>query len=101
MESLKLCDSEYRFMTIVWENAPISSGELVKLCSDKLGWKKSTTYTAIKNDIMDSFVEYKSLYYEKTNQFKIIQPRNLSHKRRGSASREQAVDIAFFLNIND
>ena len=50
---------------------------------------------------MDSFVEYKSLYYEKTNQFKIIQPRNLSHKRRGSASREQAVDIAFFLNIND
>ena len=48
MESLKLCDSEYRFMTIVWENAPISSGELVKLCSDKLGWKKSTTYTAIK-----------------------------------------------------
>ena len=48
MESPTLCDSEYRFMTIVWENAPISSGELVKLCSDKLGWKKSTTYTAIK-----------------------------------------------------
>ena len=48
MENFKLCDSEYRFMTIVWENAPIGSGELVKLCNDILGWKKSTTYTAIK-----------------------------------------------------
>lgn len=48
MESLKLCDSEYRFMTIVWEHAPVNSGELVKLCNDRLGWKKSTTYTAIK-----------------------------------------------------
>ena len=42
MEYLKLCDSDYRFMTIVWDNAPVSSGALVKLC------KKSTTYTAIK-----------------------------------------------------
>ena len=48
MESLKLCDGVYRFMTIVWENAPIASGELVKLCNNILGWKKSTTYTAIK-----------------------------------------------------
>ena len=48
MESLKLCDSDYRFMTIVWENAPVASGDLVKLCNENLGWKKSTTYTAIK-----------------------------------------------------
>lgn len=48
MESLKLCDSDYRFMCIVWEHAPVGSGELVKLCSKELGWKKSTTYTAIK-----------------------------------------------------
>lgn len=31
MEYLKLCDSDYRFMTIVWDNAPVSSGALVKL----------------------------------------------------------------------
>ncbi|MCI5584565.1 MAG: BlaI/MecI/CopY family transcriptional regulator [Lachnospiraceae bacterium] len=43
-----LCDSDYKFMTIVWEYAPINSGQLVKLCNEKLGWKKSTTYTAIK-----------------------------------------------------
>lgn len=48
MEYLKLCDSDYRFMTIVWDNAPVSSGALVKFCNEQLGWKKSTTYTAIK-----------------------------------------------------
>ena len=48
MEYLQLCDSDYRFMLIVWEHAPVNSGELVKLCAGQLGWKKSTTYTAIK-----------------------------------------------------
>lgn len=48
MEYLKLCDSDYRFMMVVWEHAPVNSGVLVKLCSETLGWKKSTTYTAIK-----------------------------------------------------
>lgn len=45
---LKLCDSDYKFMTIVWEYAPLNSGELVTLCKEHLGWKKSTTYTVIK-----------------------------------------------------
>ena len=40
--------SEYRFMQIVWEHAPVGSGEIVRLCGEKLGWKKSTTYTEIK-----------------------------------------------------
>lgn len=48
MEYLKLCDSDYRFMMIVWEHAPVNSGKLVKLCDEILGWKKSTTYTTIK-----------------------------------------------------
>ena len=48
MEQLKLCDSDYRFMCVVWDHAPVNSGDLVKLCSEALGWKKSTTYTTIK-----------------------------------------------------
>ncbi len=48
MEYLKLCDSDYRFMCIVWEHAPLGSGELVRLCQEQLGWKKSTTYTVLK-----------------------------------------------------
>ena len=43
-----IADSEYRFMQVVWEAAPVNSGELVKLCLEKLGWKKSTTYTVLK-----------------------------------------------------
>ncbi|MDO5422385.1 MAG: BlaI/MecI/CopY family transcriptional regulator [Eubacteriales bacterium] len=57
MEYLKLCDSDYRFMLIVWENAPVSSGELVKLCRERLGWKKSTTYTVIKKLSEKGYIE--------------------------------------------
>ncbi len=48
MDTLDIWDSDYRFMTIVWNNAPIGSGELVRLCEAGLGWKKSTTYNAIR-----------------------------------------------------
>lgn len=44
----KIFESEYRFLCILWEHEPIASPELVKLCNEKLGWKKSTTYTVIK-----------------------------------------------------
>lgn len=46
---LKLGESEYRFAQIVWEQEPVASGQLVKLCAQRLGWKKSTTYTVLKN----------------------------------------------------
>jgi predicted transcriptional regulator len=48
MIDLKLCESDFRVASIVWDNEPLGSGELVKLCKDKLGWKKSTTYTVLK-----------------------------------------------------
>ena len=32
----------------MWEAEPVSSVELVKLCQEKLGWKRTTTYTVIK-----------------------------------------------------
>lgn len=54
---LKLCDSDYRFMTVVWENAPVNSGQLVKLCAEQLGWKKSTTYTMIKKLSNKGFIQ--------------------------------------------
>ena len=44
----KIFESEYRFLTILWEKEPIDSPTLVKLCNERLGWKKSTTYTVIK-----------------------------------------------------
>ncbi len=48
MDNLKLCESDYRFMCVIWENEPLASGKLVELCSAQLGWKKSTTYTTLK-----------------------------------------------------
>lgn len=48
MDNLKLCESDYRFMLVVWENEPLSSGRLVTLCAEKLGWKKPTTYTVLR-----------------------------------------------------
>ena len=48
MPTPKIFESEYRFCLILWENEPIKSTELAKLCKEKLGWFKTTTYTVIK-----------------------------------------------------
>ncbi len=48
MSAPKVFESEYRFCLILWENEPINSGELAKICRERLDWKKTTTYTVIK-----------------------------------------------------
>lgn len=48
MEVPKIFESEYRFCEILWENEPVTSSELVRLCRERLEWKKSTTYTVIR-----------------------------------------------------
>lgn len=44
----KIHEGEYRFCLIMWEHEPVSSLELVRLCREKLDWKRTTTYTVIK-----------------------------------------------------
>lgn len=48
MEEKRLGVVEARFADIIWQNEPLTSGELVKLCFSELNWKKSTTYTVLK-----------------------------------------------------
>ena len=48
MNESKVFESEYKFLRVLWEAEPVSSGELVRLCQEKLGWKRTTTYTVIK-----------------------------------------------------
>ncbi len=48
MEEYNLGVIESRFADIIWENAPLSTAELVKLCEQQLGWKRTTTYTVLK-----------------------------------------------------
>ena len=48
MDIPKIHEGEYRFCLIMWENEPVTAAELVKLCQEQLGWKRTTTYTVIK-----------------------------------------------------
>lgn len=48
MSGINLGEMESRFAEIIWENPDIPSGELVKLCAERLDWKKSTTYTMLR-----------------------------------------------------
>lgn len=48
MEDYKLGVMETKFAELIWDNEPVSSGELVKLCEKELTWKKSTTYTMLR-----------------------------------------------------
>ena len=57
MEDLKLFDSELKFMNIVWDNEPVSSMELMRLCMTKLKWKKSTVFTMLKKMCEKGFAQ--------------------------------------------
>ena len=48
MKEYKLTESEEKFAELIWQNEPIGSGNLVKLCEKEMNWKKSTTYTVLK-----------------------------------------------------
>ena len=48
MEHVKIFESEYRLCSILWDNEPINSTALAKLCKEELGWSKTTTYTVIR-----------------------------------------------------
>ena len=47
MSTPKIFESEYRFCLILWEHEPLPSAELAKLCKERLGWSRTTTYTVI------------------------------------------------------
>lgn len=77
---LKLGVVESKFADIIWQNEPLSSGELVKLCLEKLEWKKSTTYTVLKklcdrgifqniNGTVTSRMSRKEFYARQSEQF--------------------------------
>ncbi len=56
MNKYKITESEEKFIELIWENEPLGSGELVKLCEKEMKWKKSTTYTVLKNLIEKGIV---------------------------------------------
>ncbi len=75
----ELGEVQARFADIVWANAPIPSGELVKLCEKELNWKKPTTYTVLRklceknllkndNGVVTSLISREDFYSAKSKQ---------------------------------
>ena len=56
MEELVLFEAEKKLMEIIWQEAPVESGKLVKLANDNINWNKSTTYTVLRKLIAKGFV---------------------------------------------
>ena len=48
MNNRKLGLVESKFADIIWDNEPMSSGELFKLAEQELSWKRQTSQTVLK-----------------------------------------------------
>ena len=46
--NLSLSLADHRLLDLVWEAEPIPSPQLCKLAQERLGWKRTTTYTVNK-----------------------------------------------------
>ena len=64
----------------MWHNAPLPSGELVKICERELHWKKPTTYTVLRklcekglfkneNGLVSVVISQEAFYAAKTERF--------------------------------
>ena len=80
MIDFELGEVQARFADLVWENEPIASGELVKLCQKELNWKKPTTYTVLRklcekgifrneNGTVTSLISREDYYSAKSERF--------------------------------
>ena len=79
-QQIELGEVQERFAKLVWANAPIPSGELVKLCEKELNWKKSTTYTVLRklcerglfendNGVVKTRISREAFYAARSEQF--------------------------------
>lgn len=48
MKKTRMGMVESHFADIVWENAPLTTKELIGLCGKELNWARTTTYTVLK-----------------------------------------------------
>lgn len=80
MKEYKLAEGEAKFAELIWQNEPITSPELVKLCEKEFDWKKSTTYTVLKklcdreifqndNAVVTSLISKEEFYSHKSRKF--------------------------------
>ena len=54
---MKLFDSEWKVMEVLWQTGDRTAKELSLALADKVGWNKNTTYTVIKKCIEKGAIE--------------------------------------------
>ena len=82
---------ELKFAQLIWEHAPISSGELVKLCQETLEWKKSTTYTMLRRLCEKGLFENRdAIVYARIsqNEFRALQSKQFVEETFGGSLPE-------------
>jgi len=47
-KNINLTEAENKLAELIWQDAPMTSPELVALAAREMDWKKSTTYTVLK-----------------------------------------------------
>ena len=57
MDDYKLFDAEYRLMDLVWTQEPVNSTALSRMCLERFGWKKPTTYNLIRKLCQRGFLQ--------------------------------------------
>ena len=48
MDNIKLGAVEERFADLIWQNEPLGSRELARICERELNWKRPTTYNVLR-----------------------------------------------------
>ena len=73
MSDLRMGAAEARFADIIWENEPITSGQLAKIGLAQFNWKKTTSHTVVnrlcerglfqkENGVVTSLISRKEYY---------------------------------------
>ncbi len=48
---IKLFDSEFKVMDLLWREGDLTAGQISKILKEEIGWNRNTTYTVIKKCI--------------------------------------------------
>lgn len=80
MSTLRMGVAEARFADVIWENEPITSGQLAKIGAKDFDWKKTTSHTVLKrlcerglfvneNGIVTSLISREEYYARHSEQY--------------------------------
>lgn len=80
MKEMQMGEIETRFAEMIWQNEPIATNALIRMCEQELGWKRTTTYTVLKrlcekgifqmqNSTVTSLISRKEFYARQSEKF--------------------------------